>query len=105
MLPIFNIGCVRAILLCGPAGRPISVSPHISSLTPRDIIGLLFVLCERHLRHGLLRQIFRSWRARQPEASSFSSWIRDCDHAIAWHRWAFDDLAPRFVQADSSHER
>ena len=53
----------------------------------------------RHFRYGLLRQIFEAWRSPQPLYASSSAWIKDCDQAIAWHQWAFHDLAPHVVRA------
>ena len=58
-------------------------------------------LCDlrRHVRLGTFRAVFEGWRKPASSSSSFSSWIRQCDHDIAWHQWAYADLAPRVVVA------
>ena len=53
----------------------------------------------RHVRFGWMRLIFEVWRRPQILCSSLSAWVKQCDHTEAWHRWAFNDLAPRVVQA------
>ena len=53
----------------------------------------------RHHCRGLLRQLFAAWRQPHQVTWSFQGWMRDCDRAYAWHLWAYEDLAPRVVQA------
>ena len=59
----------------------------------------------RHVQRGILRQVFDAWKQPQYTSSSFSPWIKSCDMAIAWHSWAFADLAPRVVQAIRDDDR
>ena len=34
---------------------------------------------------AMLRQMFSAWRSRQTAVDAHSSWLRICDHQIAWH--------------------
>eukprot|EP00435_Cladocopium_sp_Y103_P050001 s2481_g15.t1 len=55
--------------------------------------------CQQHLRIASLRQIFSSWRHSAAEVHDLRPWLRQCDHATAWHQWAYSDLAARVVRA------
>ena len=50
-------------------------------------------------RRGILGLIFCAWRDGETSKSVCRPWLSLCDHSMAWHRWAYDDLAPRVVQA------
>eukprot|EP00435_Cladocopium_sp_Y103_P018762 s1636_g4.t1 len=56
-------------------------------------------VCQNHLRLACLRQLFAGWRQHDVVVSDLRPWLRHCDHAIAWHQWAYSDLAARVVKA------
>eukprot|EP00435_Cladocopium_sp_Y103_P075677 s462_g62.t1 len=64
-------------------------------------------LCDlrRVHRRGVLYQLFHSWRHSRSASNEFQPWLRQCDHALAWHQHAYDQLVPHVVRAVRDDDR
>eukprot|EP00435_Cladocopium_sp_Y103_P071422 s996_g37.t1 len=78
--------------------------PHLSDSTKILIDAKKFHrrklrACQQHCRLATLRLLFSAWRLHQVARDDFRPWLQLCDHTIAWHQWAYHDVAGRVVQA------
>ena len=83
---------------------------HLSSDTQKLILAKKFHwkrLCDvqRHYRRALLRHLFGAWHGRTIHTGDVRPWLASCDRLCAWHRWAYDDIAPRVVAAVREDDR
>ena len=48
---------------------------------------------QRCHRQGVLAAVFSGWKNTHTAAPSCTPWLRQCDHALAWHSYCADQLA------------